>query len=153
MSKTKSVVENADYFISKLGQNIELKLLGASFFTVLSNFFAGLNTEGIIIAFLLIIADCVTGIIASVKTGDKIRSARLIVTVEKLVIYGIMMLSGFLIDKQLGVSIAESATIFFVGATQFVSILENIGRSGYAIPKKLIKSMKIYTESKEQKNG
>ena len=38
--------------------------------------------------------------------------------------------------------------VAFVGITEFISILENIGRLGYQTPKKLLNQLKEYRDNK-----
>ncbi len=138
MSKTTDAIQYCKYTLHNISNYAGFKTAATAIFILLANIFSSLNYEGIIICYFLMIGDFITGIIASHMVGDKIRSAKLIRTVEKMALYGVLVMSGLFVDKLVGINIGQSATVVFVGLTEAISIMENIGRSGLPIPKKLL---------------
>ena len=86
----------------------------------------------------LIVIDFCTSIGAQFKGGGRIESRRALKTVTKTVVYGAMIAGGHLAGEVIGVSFIDTATISFLAITELISILENVGRMGYAIPNKLL---------------
>ncbi len=138
MSKTIEAIEYFKYALIKLADKAGLKMIYSSIFVFFTNIFAGLNHEGFAICYMLMIGDFITGIIASHKEGHRIRSSKLIRTVEKMALYGILIITGYFVDKIIGLKIGQPATIIFVGMTEAISIMENITRAGLPVPRKLL---------------
>jgi hypothetical protein len=76
----------------------------------------------------LIVMDCITGIFAAMKRGEKISSAALRRTVTKAFVYQSAVITGFLvevylIDKAFPINKVVAGLI---GVVEFKSILENL---------------------------
>lgn len=90
----------------------------------------------------LIFADLVTGILAAKKRGEKISSAVMRRTISKILVYQLVIMSGFLVEHymlQNWIPIAKIAASI-IGVTELLSILEN-AEQVYGVPifKKLMK--------------
>jgi phage-related holin len=95
----------------------------------------------------LIIIDLVTALAAEYKVGHAIESRKALKTVTKIVIYGLMVAGAHLTEEILpGTTFLDSAAISFLALTELISILENIGKAGYAIPKKLLNQLETLRE-------
>lgn len=111
---------------------------------IYSFIFDPLKTDLYIAIVVLIFFDFITAIVATYKTKEEISSAKASRTLLKLVVYGILTSSAVLVDK----FIFESGQLFaivtlgFIAITEFISIMENIGRTGFVIPNKLLNKAK-----------
>jgi hypothetical protein len=101
----------------------------------------------------LIFMDCITGMLASRKRGEKITSAALRRTVTKAFVYQSAVITGFLvetylIDKAIPINKIVAGLI---GVVEFKSILENLNTiHGDDLFKKLIEKLgSINDKSKE----
>ncbi|MCH9665270.1 MAG: phage holin family protein, partial [Gammaproteobacteria bacterium] len=63
--------------------------------------------------------------------------------------YTLMIMTGKLIDKNIGFTFAAKIIEVFLSCTEGISILENIEALGYPVPSKLVKKIK----SIRNKNG
>lgn len=91
----------------------------------------------------------ITGLIASLKTGKAIESRRLLKTALKIFVYLLMISAGHLVENLIGFDIkADEAITAVLGATEFISILENASRMGYKIPKILLNELKDFRSKK-----
>lgn len=86
--------------------------------------------ELFIAAFLLILADLITGIWAAVKQKQPITSAAIRRTVSKLVIYNIGIGAGFLVQHYMMKDLIPVSSIISsaIGFTELKSILENLDK-------------------------
>lgn len=77
----------------------------------------------------LIILDFITGIMASLKTGEKITASRMSRTIYKLILYSIAIIATYLVQMIAtdGVMLVRICALF-IGATELKSIYENISR-------------------------
>lgn len=107
------------------------------------------NTLVIQVIFILIIIDFITGITSAYMAGEKITSRRTVKTAFKVVIYGILISSGHLVEKILpGTFFIEEIVSSFLGLTEFISILENAGKMGYGVPQKLLHKLQEMRDDK-----
>jgi len=137
-----------DYIIAKtfaLQELLTFKLLLSTIASVLCFFFNELYAVGIIAVAMLMVFDAITGIMASVYEKKEISSQRFARSVKKGIVYFIAISAGHFADQTLAIAairFVESTMITFVGATEFISIIENIARMGFAVPKKLLNQVK-----------
>lgn len=128
-----------------------LKLVGGGFLVVLSFLFNGILKQAMFALFILILADFATAIMAVRKSPtEKIESRRMWVTAGKIAAYYTLVASGNLAEKgtQYILPLIDETILGFLCVTELLSILENIGRMGYAVPKKLIDKLSKYKDSK-----
>ncbi len=103
-------------------------------------FLFGVNNSHIIQALLaLIFFDFITGVFSAYHSGEIIKSKGIVRSAFKVAIYGLLISAGHLTD---GVSpfpsFIQDAVTTFLALTELISIIENVGKMGYAIPKKLL---------------
>ena len=96
----------------------------------------------------LVVFDTITGVYAAKVSGEQIESSKLIKAAFKLFIYSLLVASMHLIDKIMNLENfgfnLEIAVMGFLASTEGISILENVGRAGYVIPKKLLNALQKY---------
>jgi phage-related holin len=56
--------------------------------------------------------------------------------------------AGYFADITIGWNLIQSVMVGFIGVTEFISILENMGRMGYQTPKKLLNQLKDFQSQK-----
>jgi len=115
-----------------------IKVILSVIATVFAWFFddtRGANPALIVAA--LIVLDSISGIIAAIKSGEGLSSKKSKRVVWKFLIYGVAIITGRLIDKLIPVPAFAVIIEVFLGVTEGQSIIENLGRSGMPIPKKL----------------
>lgn len=92
---------------------------------------------------VLIVIDWLTGILASVKESVRITSARMREGVIKHIGYALLVIAASVMFRTLdsylaGVQLTPAALavmLVYLGATEFKSVLENLGRMGVKVPK------------------
>lgn len=142
-----------EQFISVLAgmvQSFELKMIGSGLFVAYSFLFSVELWEVMVALAVLIFFDMVTGIWASKISGEEIKSSKVCRTAFKLAVYGLLVSSGHLTDLVVGLPPgwigAETAMLGFLAATELVSVLENSGRMGFGVPRKLLNQLHKYTD-------
>ena len=94
--------------------------------------------------------DMITGILAAKKTEKEIKSSKASRTAFKMAIYGLLISAGHLTDVIVGIPPEwvniEKAMLGFLAATELISILENAGRMGFGIPKRILNQLEKYTD-------
>lgn len=124
----------------------EAKAFVAGVIAIATFLFDPLQKEAMLALLLLIILDFVFGVSAAKKTGEEIKSAKILRSALKLTIYFSLIAASRVSEFALPYFgfLDETVTGFLV-ATELVSILENVGRLGYAIPKQLLNKLNDYT--------
>jgi len=110
--------------------------------------FGDFHTAGIVAVLMLMSFDTVLGVMASYTEGKPITSRRFSRIVQKAIVYMIAISAGYFTDTTIGWALVQSTMIAFIAVTEFISILENIGRLGYQTPKKLLNQMKDFQSQK-----
>ena len=111
-------------------------------------FFGDFYAQGILAVLMLMIFDTILGIMATWHEGQPITSRKFSRVVQKGTVYFIAISSGYFADISIGWQIIEATMIGFIGVTEFISILENMGRLGYQTPKKLLNQLKGFQSIK-----
>lgn len=131
------------HLFEKFGELFWVKIavaLGFGTYTFLFQQDLGEVRTGLVV---LIIMDSITGVFAAYKTGEEIESRKILRTAKKMILYFILVSAAFLAEKTIGIQfILNESVIAFLSLTEFVSILENIGKAGYKTPKKLLNKVK-----------
>lgn len=117
------------------------KMVVSASLTVLGFFFSELYTEGLIAVVMLMVIDTILGVCAAYHEGAVITSRRFSRSVVKGIVYLTAISAGHFADMTIPFSLIESTMIGFVATTEFVSILENVGRLGFQTPKKLLNQL------------
>lgn len=119
-----------------------MKYLEATLISIVA-VFAPIKTA-LLVIMLLVVADCITGMLAARKRGEKITSAKLRNTLSKFLIYNTAMLLGFLTEIYLLESSIPISKVVggIVGATEIKSLVENLNTiSGSDLFKVLIEKL------------
>jgi toxin secretion/phage lysis holin len=103
-------------------------------------FMFGVGSEGIMGSLLiLVIMDFITAIISKYKIGEEIESRNALKTVTKIFVYSIFVSACHLASEMVSLGqFMDRVSISFLALTELISILENIGKMGYVVPKKLL---------------
>ena len=101
---------------------------------------------------MLCLFDFLTALIRDKKGKVKITSRKAIKTPLKIAVYALMVSAGYVTESVIGLNainlpIAETIAAF-IAVTELISILENVGRMGYVIPRKLLNFLEDYAKTK-----
>lgn len=138
------------YFQDIITSTVELttlKLIASA--AVLSTFFFGdFHQQAVLALVMLMVFDTILGMMAAWQEGHAITSREFSRVVQKGVVYFMGISAGFFADQTIGWAVIQSTMIAFIGVTEFISILENMGRMGYQTPKKLLNQLKDFQSQK-----
>ncbi len=113
--------------------------------------FGDFHSQAILAVLMLMIFDTILGFMATWSEGKPITSRKFSRVVQKGAVYFMAISAGYFADNAVNLSdirIIQSTMIAFIGVTEFISILENMGRMGYQTPKKLLNQLKDFQSSK-----
>lgn len=146
------VIPIKEIIFKTFADNATVKLVGA-YAIMMLDFLFGVGEKTALLALLmLVIADFITGVASSVHTGHSVKSAKIYRTGVKLAIYFLAVSSGHFIENALGYNIgADEMLIIFFSVTEFISIMENMAKLGFATPKKLLNIMEDVRDLKNSK--
>jgi len=134
----------------KVSHHIVLKSVGAVLYTI-GTFFFDINLEmGLIALFVLIIFDFLTAIGNAYHKKIEIESRKILVTAVKIVIYFGLIASANITEHAVNIteSFLDETVLAFLALTELISILENTGKLGFAIPKKLLNKLEELRDDK-----
>ncbi len=111
-------------------------------------FLFGVGSEKIMLALLvLVMMDFITGIASAKRAGVPIESRRAVKSAYKVAIYGLLVSAGHLTEGIVPLTTyIEEAVTTFLALTELISIIENAGRMGFAIPAKLLNQLQIWRD-------
>lgn len=134
--------------IAKACSDFWIKCVGALVLAAYSFSFDRLHEKAMIAVMVLIIMDFITGLIAAKRGGDEIKSSKIFRTVIKTLIYFILISAAHLCElaAPLTRSFLDEMVIAFLALTEMVSLLENVGKMGFAVPKKLLNKLREYRD-------
>jgi phage-related holin len=146
----RGVIEACTNIWSKFTEFPLLKTLLAFTYAIISFSFGEANQSGLLALFLLILIDFVTAISAAYTRNIPIRSSKIFITAVKMLIYFTLIACGIYVGKAAPLlsSFVDETILSFLALTEIVSILENAGKMGYAIPKKLLKQLENIRDEK-----
>lgn len=130
----------------KFFRGLELKMFTGLAVAALSFLFDTVYKDAMIAILILLIFDFVTGLAAVKKSGQKIESAKIFRSAIKVGVYFLLISAGRLaeISTHELVPIIDETVMGFLAVTELISILENAGKLGYAIPQKLLNRLEEY---------
>jgi toxin secretion/phage lysis holin len=138
------------YFQDIITNTVELttlKLIASA--AVLSTFFFGdFHQQAILAIVMLMVFDTILGMMAAWHEGHPITSRKFSRVVQKGIVYFMGISAGYFADQTIGWQVIQATMIAFIGVTEFISILENMGRMGYQTPKKLLNQLKDFQSQK-----
>ena len=110
--------------------------------------------EMMLLVATLVMFDLLTGVFAARKQNITIESRKLIKTPFKLAVYCLLVSTTHLTDVAMHIPNdwlnMETMMIGFLAATEGVSILENVGKMGYAVPQKILGVLIDYANTQEE---
>ncbi len=122
--------------MQKIFSNILFKVWIAAAFAVLFDPSKGAEMTAV---FILIMIDFLTGVGAAKYVNEQIKSAKIFRSGVKVLTYFGMISAGYLLETSIGYNVgADEILIAFLAATEFISIMENMGKLGFKTPKKLL---------------
>lgn len=129
----------------------QFKLL-PSFFIPAFAFLFGLGSEKIMVGLMtLVIFDFITGIVAAKKSGTPIESRIAVKSAYKLAIYGLLVSAGHLTEMIVPLTTyIEDAVTTFLALTELISIIENAGKMGFAVPSRLINQLQVWRDGERR---
>lgn len=142
----------AESFLNIL-RHFDIKVL-ITVVLVVFEFLFGQNNLVFINAIIGLVAlDFLAGIFAAKKSGEKIESSKAAKTIFKLGAYSIVLAAAHLLQTSFPFEVfSEEATIAFIASTEFISILEKIGKAGYPVPQKLLEDVMRLRDNEGLKN-
>lgn len=127
----------------------ELKALLAALLSVVTFFFDPLQQLALLALFVLILIDFFLGTAAARYTGDQIRSAKLVRTAIKFAVYFTLISAARVTEHALPFTFLDETVVGFLSATELLSILENTGRLGFAVPSRLVELLGQYVSQRD----
>jgi phage-related holin len=135
---------------TKIFKAFELKIIAGIIISLLTFIYNGVYKEAMLAVIILVIFDLLTRIIAEKKLGKPIQSQKVFRTPVKFLVYLIMTSAAHLVEVATYgiVPIIDETMLAFLAVTEFISILENVGYMGYAVPQKLLNQLIQYKNNK-----
>lgn len=114
----------------------------------LSFIFGENYNEAIVAVLMLMVIDTVLGVAAVVYEGEAITSRKFSRVLHKGIVYMLSIAAGHFLDITMPYALAQSTMLGFIAVTEFISVVENIGRMGFKTPKKLLNQLKDFQSQK-----
>lgn len=135
---------------TKIFKAFELKIIAGIFISALTFIYNGVYKDAMLAVILLVIFDLITRVVAEKKLGRPIQSQKVFRTPVKFLVYLIMTSAAHLVEVATygWVPIIDETMLAFLAVTEFISILENVGYMGYAVPQKLLNQLIQYKNNK-----
>ncbi len=111
-------------------------------------FLFGADSYQIMLALLVLcVIDFITGISSAKISGEPIKSRRAVRSAFKVAVYGLLVSAGHLTEGVIpGNFFIEEAVTTFLALTELISIVENIGKMGFAVPQKLLNQLQSWRD-------
>jgi len=122
--------------------------IGTSLVVLLGFLFGGEYHDMLTAIVMLIVFDTLLGVLATYHEGQAITSRKFSRVVQKGLVYFSAISAGYFTDLTIGWNVIQATMIAFIAVTEFISILENMGRLGYQTPKKLLNQLKDFQSQK-----
>jgi toxin secretion/phage lysis holin len=129
--------------VKGISENFDEKIFFAISYGVLSFLFDPLQHMSLIALLVLIIFDTITGVSAAFKSGEEIKSSKILRAAIKICFYFLFVSAGHLCETVIANFVPIQATITaMLALTELVSIMENMGKMGYTVPQTLLNKLK-----------
>lgn len=140
----RGLIEALSNIWDKMTHHTILKAVGTIIYTLFSFFFDNAQSAGLIALFILIIFDFVTALANAYHKKIEIESRKIFVTAVKIVIYFGLIASGHIAERAIPLlsGFLDETLLAFLVLTELISILENVGKLGFAIPKRMLNQIK-----------
>ena len=144
----------AKFIFAKIFSNASVKASGAVVYFLFDYLFDESQHAALSAILILVLIDFMTGIIASAYHKQQIKSAKIFRTALKIVIYFGSISACFLTEKAIGYNLMlDEILVAFLAVTELISVLENMGRLGFALPNKLLNRLDDFRDDKHKKHG
>lgn len=143
-------IKYAAGLFGKICKDVVVKCWISAIFIITHFFVDSVLAKAMFALFILILVDWATGMKAAQKTGDSIKSSKFFRTPIKIVIYFMLITCSRIAEYSLpdAVRYLDDTVIAFLTLTELISILENTGKLGYAIPQKLLAKLRNIRDEK-----
>lgn len=150
MNKHTDIAPYALHIFEYICSNFFVKCLFAYMYMTYSFLFGIHQQEAQMAILILIICDFATGIWAAKIAGDEIKSAKIFRTATKIVVYFLFIAVIHTSGKAYPIiqGISDQTIVAFLALTEVISIIENIGKMGFAIPKKMLNKLEELRDNK-----
>lgn len=143
----KDIITSIKFIVEGIFEHLPVKTCLSVVVTALSYLMGGEHLELVNLLLILVVVDFVTGIMAAKKTGEVISSHKSLRSATKIVVYSLFIVAAHLSENILpGETYFEHVVVSFLALTEFISVIENIGKQGFAIPKKLLNKLEEYRD-------
>lgn len=138
------------HLVKHFVDGFQLKAIIGTIIAILAYLFDPTQHAALLALFILILADFCFGVTASRMEGHPVRSSKVRRTAIKMTVYFAIVAMTRITENAIPLlSFMDETLVGFLAATELLSILENVGRMGYAVPAKLTKMLGDYTKNKE----
>lgn len=148
MSKLTELITYIITAVKSLFDYFSIKLFTGLIYLVYSFAFDVNQTKALGAVLVLVMFDFVTGISAAKISGEEIKSAKVLRSAVKTFIY-LLLISGahmFELASQY-ILFADDMILAFLAVTELISLIENAGKMGFAVPNQLLNKLKEYRDS------
>lgn len=134
----------------KICQDVTLKCVAAGGLVISEFFLDSMLAKSMIALLFLMLFDWFTGILAAKVSGEVIKSSKILRTPIKIAIYFMLITTARLSEYSLPdvIGYLDETVIAFLALTELISVIENAGKMGYAIPKQLLNKLKSWRDEK-----
>lgn len=130
----------SDFFL-KCGLSIAYVFYSFGFDQALEN--------AMVAVLFLIVFDFITGIAAAKISHEVIKSSKIFRSALKIAIYFLLISAGHLGEVAIGANFfIDEFIVVFLAATELISVIENIGKMGFAVPKKILNQLEKIRDGK-----
>lgn len=138
------------YIYHKVFFLFDVKAISAVFITIAGFLFDPLQLCTLGALFAVIMIDFAFGLAAAKVTGAPITSSKVRRTAVKIVVYFALISAAHLTEATLPdfMHFLNQTVTAFLAVTELISILENAGRMGYAVPLRLLNRLQDYKDGK-----
>jgi len=140
-------LEHLRAVLDTLGRYAQLKVVGALFLPFYSFFFHPSQVTLMLALVALVTFDLITGVLAAKVNKEAITSRKMVKTAMKFGVYCVLISSAHLAEVMIiGDLYLEEIMLGYIAITELISVIENAGKMGYAVPKKLLKRLQKLRE-------
>lgn len=145
------IQDTLTYTLAKLDMLTEptvLKLATSAVMSLLFFLYGNLYSDALVAIMMLMFIDFILAVTAAKRNGEPITSRKASRSVIKGIVYFSAISAGYFADLTIPGDFIQGSMVAFVGVTEFISVLENVGRHGYSTPKKLLNQLNDYKKSR-----
>lgn len=139
----RGLIESLTNIWDKMSHHTLLKVFGSILYVLFSFFFDSVQQLGLIALFILIIFDFLTAIANAYHKSIEIQSRKILTSAIKIVIYFGLIASAHITEHAVPIisGFLDETVLSFLALTELISILENCGKLGFAVPQKLLNKL------------